>query len=360
MNEHKAEGMQRATALAESVRIGRREVGPGQPCYIVAEAGSNHNQSLEMAKELIDVAAEAGCDAVKFQTFSAATLYSKKTPQFSYLGDVDVYKLIEANELPRAWQAELFAHAQRQAITFLCSPFDLQAVDELAEIGVLAYKIASFELVDHAFLRYIAAKGKPLLLSTGMANLGDIEEAVAAILATGNREVALLHCNSVYPTPMASVNLRAMETMRQAFRCAVGFSDHTVGTTIPVAAAALGANVIEKHFTLSRRLPGPDHGPFALEPDELKALVQQIRWTATALGNGIKTCAPDELEFARKGRRSIVAAMDIPAGAVLTAEMLVVKRPGLGIPPKFMELLIGRRVRVDIAADEPVTWAHIG
>lgn len=356
VNEERDEATNRPM---ENVRVADRAIGPGAPCYIVAEVGSNHNQSLSLAKELIDVAAEAGCDAVKFQTFSADSLYSRKTPGFSYLGNIDTFTMIASNELPRTWQPELADYANRRSITFLSSPFDRQAVDELSDIGVPAYKIASFELVDLEFLQYVAAIGKPVILSTGMASLGDIEDAIDAVISTGNRQIALLHCNSVYPTPEQHVNLRAMDTIRQAFQCPVGFSDHTIGTTVPIAAVARGANLIEKHFTISRRLPGPDHGAFALEPDELKALVKQIRATELALGNPTKTCSSAEREYATKGRRSIVAAVDIPADSILTNEMLIVKRPGSGIAPKFMDIVIGRRTRTTIAADEPVTWNHL-
>ncbi|OFW76472.1 MAG: pseudaminic acid synthase [Alicyclobacillus sp. RIFOXYA1_FULL_53_8] len=346
-------------AQARPIQIAHHEIGPAEPCYIIAEVGSNHNRDLSMAKEMIDVAAEAGCDAVKFQTFSADTLYSKKTPPFSYLGDINVFDLIRANELPRAWQAELFEYAEKRGITFLSTPFDRAAVDELDDIGVPAFKIASFELVDLPFLHYIAGKGKPMIVSTGLANLGEIEEAIGAIRSAGNQQIALLHCNSLYPTPAELVNLRAMRTMRMAFRTPVGFSDHTIGTTIPIAAVAMGANLIEKHFTLSRNLPGPDHGPFALEPDELHSLVRQIRSTEQALGDGIKQRSREEEEMAQKGRRSIVAATDIASGVRITRDMLRVKRPGTGIAPKFLEVVIGRTTRTQIFADDPITWDGI-
>lgn len=343
----------------ETIRIGNRFIGTGEPCFIIAEAGSNHNRDLEMARKLIDVAAEAGCDAVKFQTYSADTLYSRRTPRFSYLGKQDVYGLIKRCELPREWQRELFDYAQSRSILFLSSPFDFQAVDELDQIGVPAFKIASFELVDTALLQYAAAKGKPMILSTGMANLGEIEEAIRTVKATGNDRVILLHCNSLYPAPAEAVNLRAMITVKNAFYCPVGYSDHTVGTTISAAAVAMGANVIEKHFTLSRQLPGPDHGPFALEPEELKMLVRQIREVERALGDGIKQRSGAEEEMARKGRRSVIAAVEIPQGTRITREMLTVKRPGFGIPPKHIDLIVGREARQHIPADEPITWQMI-
>ena len=351
--------MEHTQSLSTTIQIGERIVGRNTPCYIIAEVGSNHHRDLATAKAMIDVAADAGCDAVKFQTFSADTLYSTKTPHFSYLGDTDVFALIQANELPRAWQAELFDYAMARSITFLSTPFDTAAVDELDDIGVPAFKIASFELVDLDFLRYIGAKGKPVILSTGMANLGEVEEAITAIQSAGNDQIALLHCNSLYPTPANAVNLRAIQTLTRAFGCPVGFSDHTEGTTAAVAAVALGASVIEKHITLSRAFSGPDEGPFTLAPDELKALVQQIRFTERAMGTGIKQRSPLEEEMALRGRRSVVAATDIPSGAVIDRTMLVVKRPGYGMAPKWMDVVVGRTARVRIAADEPVTWDMI-
>lgn len=344
---------------SRSIRIGNRFVGPGKPCYIIAEAGANHNRDLDLAKALIAVAVDAGCDAVKFQTYSAETLYSRFTPRFSYLGEQNVYDLIKRCELPREWQQELFDYAKARAIHFLSTPFDFQAIDELDQIGVEAFKIASFELVDTWLIEYAAAKGKPMILSTGMANLGEIEEAIQAVKGAGNDQIILLHCNSLYPTPVQTVNLQAMVTMKNAFFCPIGFSDHTTGTAVPIAAAALGANVIEKHFTLSRRLPGPDHGPFALEPGELKELVRQIREVEEALGDGIKQRSAAEEEMALKGRRSVIAAVEIPQGTCVTRAMLNVKRPGIGIPPKYLTLIVGKEAKRHIKEDEPITWDMI-
>ncbi|MET3292094.1 UNVERIFIED_CONTAM: sialic acid synthase SpsE [Brevibacillus sp. OAP136] len=341
------------------VRIGARRVGNGSPCYIIAEAGANHNRDLAMAKALIDVAADAGCDAVKFQTYSAQTLYSKYTPTFSYLGDQNVYELIKSCELPREWQFELMTYANERKLDFLSTPFDFSAVDDLVAIGVPAIKIASFELVDLELLRYAAATGKPLILSTGMASLGEVEEALEVIRSEGNRQLVLLHCNSLYPTPAKAVNLRTMHTLQNAFFCPVGFSDHTVGSVIATAAAALGAAVIEKHFTLSRKLPGPDHGAFALEPEELRQMVADIRAVEAAMGTGSKKRDAAEEEMALKGRRSIIAATDIIQGMVITKDMLNVKRPGTGIPPKFLDLVVGRVAQQDIREDEPIGWHMI-
>jgi N-acetylneuraminate synthase/N,N'-diacetyllegionaminate synthase len=337
------------------VRIGKRSVGEGHPCYIIAEAGSNHNRNKSTARKLIEVAAEAGVDAVKFQTYSAETLYSKKTPRFTNLKDRNVYDLIKEIELPRQWQGELSDICKSHGVDFMSSPFDNQAIDELAELDVPAYKIASFELVDLDLIAYAASKKKPMILSTGMANLGDIEDAVRTVLSKKNKDVILLHCNSLYPTPMEIVNLRAMDTIRSAFNVPIGFSDHTLGIMMAQVAVARGANVIEKHYTLDQKMKGPDHS-FAIEPDELAALCKGIRDIETALGTGLKDRSPEEEENYIKARRSIVARVNIPKGTVITEGMLINKRPGFGIPPKFKKLVVGRIARTDIEEDDVITW----
>jgi N,N'-diacetyllegionaminate synthase len=344
---------------APRVRIGERWVGEGEPCFVIAEAGANHNRDLAMGRELIDVAAEAGADAVKFQTYSAETLYSKKTPRFSYLqgvSDKETWDLIKEIELPRQWQGELAAHAARRGIRFLSSPFDVQAVDELTALDVPAYKIASFEIVDLPLIGYAAAKGRAMILSTGLASYEDVADAVAACAAVGNRDVILLQCASLYPAPPSRMNLRAMATLRQAFAVPVGLSDHSLGIHIAAAAVALGASVIEKHFTLDRSLPGPDH-PFAIEPGELRDMIRHIRDVEAALGDGLKLGpAPEEEEMHQKGRRSLIAARAIPRGTTIERSMIAVKRPGFGIRPKFVDLVVGRVARIDIEEDTVLTW----
>jgi N,N'-diacetyllegionaminate synthase len=342
-------------------QIGARPVGGGSPAYVIAEAGANHNRDLEIAKQLIDVAAEAGADAVKFQTYKGSDLYSSKTPHFEYLkDDRSPAELLDALALPREWQPELADHARARGIAFFSAPFDNDAVDTLAAVGVPALKIASFELVDLPLIRYAAAVGVPMILSTGMATYGEIEDALGAVQETGNRQVALLRCASVYPAPAEIINLRAMATMREAFGVPVGLSDHTTGISVPAGAAALGANLVEKHFTLSRELEGPDH-PFALEPDELRAMVAAIRDVEAALGTG-RLEGPSEAEAGemyRLARRSVVAAADIPAGTAITREMLTIKRPGYGVKPRDLDLLVGRSARVDIEFDDVITWEMV-
>lgn len=349
----------------KKIKIGDRLVGEGEPCFIIAEAGSNHDGKLEQARQLIDVAEEAGADAVKFQTYSAEKLYSRKTPIMEYLKgnklvkkDESVWDLIKKIEMSRRWHKPLADYCKEKGIIFLSTPFDLKAVDELEEVGMMAYKIASFEITHLPLLEYVAKKEKPIVLSTGMADLSDIELALDTIYKQANRYVILLHCAVGYPPKYDNLNLRAMQTMRQAFQLPVGFSDHALGITSSIAAVALGACVIEKHFTLDRKLKGPDH-PFALEPDELKDMVQAIRDTEASLGSSIKKHTFAEKEMYRLARRSLVATRNIPKGTVITKEMIDVKRPGYGIHPKMMNVVIGRMAKVDLEEDDILTWEMV-
>ncbi len=340
------------------IKIRNYEIGEAAPAFVIAEAGANHNRDLNLAKELIDAAVEAKADAVKFQIYSAETMYSRRVPYHSGYPK-PLWDLIKEIETPRDWIPELAAYCEKKGIIFFATPFDPTAVDEL-DPYVPFYKIASFELVDYPLLEYTAKKGKPIILSTGMATLGEIQEAVERIEKTGNQDIILLQCASKYPAEPSIMNLRAMETLRKAFpNAVVGLSDHTMGIHISVAAVAMGAKVIEKHFTLSRDMEGPDH-PFAIEPEELKEMVYQIRDVEAALGDGQKAGpTPEEAENYRLGRRSIHARVDIPKGTRITREMLATKRPGLGIHPRFMEIIVGRRAVRDIEADEWITWEMV-
>jgi N,N'-diacetyllegionaminate synthase len=342
-----------------TIDVGGRRIGDGAPCFVIAEAGANHNRDLGLAKELIAVAADAGADAVKFQTYSAETLYSKKTPSFSYLApltDKSTFDLIKEIELPREWQPLLAEEAHRRGLLFMSTPFDHAAVDELDCLGVPAFKIASFEIVDLPLVRHAAAKGKPMIISTGLADYEDIGDALAECRAVGNDDVVLLQCASLYPAPPDVMNLRAIGTLRRAFGTLVGLSDHSLGIHMAAAARALGACVIEKHYTVSRALRGPDH-PFAVEPDELRSMVRHIREVEAALGDGHKLGpGPSEREMYEKARRSVVAAEAIPRGRRIERSMLTIKRPGFGIRPKFIDLLVGRVAKIDIDEDTVVTW----
>jgi N,N'-diacetyllegionaminate synthase len=301
------------------VQIGKRRVGAGEPCYVIAEAGANHDRDLDVARRLVDVAADAGADAVKFQTYSGRALYSTKTPRFDYLGELGakpVHELLDEVALPRDWQPLLAAHCRDAGIEFLSSPFDREAVDELDALDVAAFKIASFELVDLTLIEYAASKGRPLILSTGMATMGEIEDAIVTAQSAGARGICLLQCASLYPAPPPVMNLRSMATMQAAFGVPVGLSDHTLGIHVASAGVALGAALLEKHFTLDRTRRGPDHR-FAVEPGELKEMVAHVRDVEVALGDGRKAgpSAEEAVEMYAKARRSVVATCAIPANA---------------------------------------------
>ena len=333
--------------MKDTVQIGTRLVGSDQPIFIIAEAGSNHDRKLEQAKQLIEAAAQSGADAVKFQLFTADDLYPADSP---------VYAAVKSVELPAEWLPELAEHSERSGVMFLSSPFSRSAVDSLADVNVLAYKWASSETVNLQLLQYAAAKRKPILLSTGMCDLADIHEAVEVIHSEGNRDIVLLQCTSLYPAPPEQVHLRAMDTLSAAFQLPVGFSDHTLDIITAVAAVARGACVIEKHLTINRSLPGPDHS-YALEPSEFKKMVQAIRDTEQALGSPIKTMLPDEGRYAR--RDSMHAARDIAAGETFTSEMIVYRRPGDGLRPRYLQAVMGRAARRSLAKGEAITWESV-
>ncbi len=349
--------------MTKKIKIGERFVGNGEPVFIIAEAGSNHDRKLEQAKRLIDIAAKAGADAIKFQTFSADKLVARLVPG---TGDEEtparcaaMYESFKRVELPRRWHRILAEYAEKRGLIFLSSPFDEEAVDLLDEIGVPAFKVASGDLTNLPLIRYMARKGKPMIVSTGVSTLQEVREAVNTIKKTGNKDVILLHCVSMYPTPPENVNLLVMKTLEKKFRLPVGFSDHTLGIEASIAAVALGAVMIEKHFTISRKLRGPDHF-FALEPRELMKMVNSIREVEKMRGRGIKEVLEGEKEGRFLGRRSIFAATDIPAGTVLKKEMLTILRPALGLEPKYLHKVIGKRAKKNIKRYEPITWDKIG
>jgi sialic acid synthase SpsE len=336
-----------------------RRIGDGQPCFVIAEIGSNHNHDFGMATAMIDAAAEAGVDAVKFQTFRAATHFSKFAPGFSTYEFSRPFELIQSLELDRTWHARLQTYCQDRHLVFLSSPCDVDAIDELDALGTPAFKLASFDLTDLVLLRHMARKGRPIILSTGMADWMDIQRAVDVCKEEGNAQIILLQCTSLYPAPAALANLRAMKVMRDAFGMLTGYSDHTEGDHVCLAAVGLGACLVEKHITLDRQLPGPDHA-FSMEPGELVQMVRRIRDVEAALGDGHKTGPrPEEREMFEKGRRSLHAACRITAGEVITAAMVTSKRPGLGIAPYLMPVVIGRTARTDIDADQWITWDMI-
>ena len=316
---------------------------------IIAEAGVNHNGDLARAKQLIDAAAAAGADWVKFQTFCAERLVTLGAKKADYqaentAAEESQFTMLHRLELTRVMHEELIAHCQLRGIQFFSTAFDTQSVDLLVDLGLEAFKIPSGEITNLPYLRHIGRYGKPVILSTGMSTLGDIEAALDALEHAGTPRsgITVLHCNTEYPTPMADVNLRAMRAIHDAFGVAVGYSDHTLGIEVPIAAVALGATVVEKHFTMDRRLPGPDHKA-SLEPDELKAMVRAIRNVEIAMGDGIKRPSPSELKNRPIGRKSIVAARPIASGEAFSAENLTTKRPGTGISPMRWDELLGKK-----------------
>ena len=342
--------------------IGNRRIGPGEPTFIVAEAGSNHNGSLQIARSLVESAAAAGADAVKFQTFVAERIVSETSMTASSLdghmreGET-VTDLFRRLELPREWHVELRDLALSHGLTFLSTPFDEASADLLERLNVPAFKVASYDLTHLPLLRHLAGKGKPTILSTGMGTLGEIEEAVG-IFREKDVPVAILHCPLGYPPPLETINLAAIDTLRRAFDIPVGFSDHTAGWTMPVAAVARGASILEKHITMDRGLPGPDHH-FALEPQDLNAMVRAVREVEKAAGDGLLRFHPHQQEFFRAGRRSLFAAAKISKGETITRDKILVIRPATGIAPKYLERVVGRVAQRDIDARHPITWDDI-
>ena len=337
-------------------------------CFIVAEAGVNHNGSLESALRLVDAAADAGADAVKFQTFSADRLVSASAPKAEYqareTGGGSQHAMLKALELSPSDHVALGTRCAERGIEFMSTPFDEEAADFLVSIGMRRIKVPSGELTNPRLLRHVARFDVPLIVSTGMADLAEVQEAVAwiedarrgagAVAALADR-VTLLHCTSNYPATPADVNLTAMRSMATATRLPVGYSDHTSGIEVALAAVALGACVIEKHFTLDRSLPGPDHRA-SLEPAELAKMVSGIRAVEAALGDGVKRPQASELAVRDVARRSVILAADRPAGHVLRRDDLALLRPGNGIPPKSLDAVVGRRLARAVGAGSALQW----
>lgn len=342
----------------KDVEINGRKLGPGHPCFIIAEAGVNHNGSMETARRLIDVAVNARADAVKFQTFNAERLATHHAPKAAYQrqnsGPESQYEMLRRLELTEEAHRELFDYCRTQGILFMSTPFDEQSADFLDELGVPVFKIPSGELTNLPFLAHVARKSKPMIVSTGMATISEVEMAVQTIRRAGNDRIILLHCVSNYPAAAAEINLRAMLTMQMAFGVPVGYSDHTQGIAVALGSIALGAAVVEKHFTLNRSMPGPDHQA-SLEPQELTQLVEGIRAVTAALGDGRKEPTLSELSIAAVARRSIVATRPILTGTILTEEMIALRRPGTGLPPLMRDYVLGRRARQDIESGALLT-----
>jgi N,N'-diacetyllegionaminate synthase len=331
------------------IRLEGRDIGGGAPAFVIAEAGVNHNGRLDLAEQLVDVAAEAGCDAVKFQTFDPALVAAASADKAGYQQETTgeegtQLEMLQGLVLSQEDHVRLRARAADRGIVFLSTPFDEPSADFLDALGVPAFKVSSGDLTNVFLLEHLAAKGKPLLISTGM---GTLEEVLAALATVQGADVALFHCVSSYPAEPADCNLGAMAELRGATGRPVGWSDHTLGIDVTVAAAALGAELVEKHVTLSRTLPGPDHRA-SLEPPELAAMVRGIRTAEAARGDGTKRPRPGELQVASVVRRSLAYGADLPAGTLLERHHLVALRPGTGIPTAHLGEVVGRPLRVDV------------
>jgi len=353
------------------MRIADRSIGPDQPCYVIAEAGVNHDGDVGKAVELVAVAAEAGADAVKFQTFRAETLASAQAPMFDYVerrggagpsrigGGESQREMLARLELPIDAFERLRDEAAGRGIAFWSTPFDPPDVAVVARLGAPAIKLPSGEINHPALLDAAAASGLPIVMSTGMATLDEVRWAIDRLRLGGATKLALLHCVSCYPADPADMNLRAMDTLAATFDLPVGLSDHTLGLPIALAAVARGASLLEKHFTLDRAAPGPDHAA-SLEPDELTRLVREVRQIESAMGDGQKRPIPAEEATRRAARRSLVAARDLEAGTVLTADMLIARRPGTGLPPTALDEVLGARLNVRLDAGRVLERAHLG
>ena len=345
--------------MAKNVQIGKHLIGPGQPAFIIAEAGINHDGDVEKAKKLIDVAAEAKADAVKFQTFQADKLVTSNALRSSYIVEgsyegESFRDLLQRLELTWDDFAMLEEYATQRGLFFLSTPFDEESVDFLVELGVKALKVPSGDVTHLPLLKHIASKNLPIIMSTGMASLGEIEEAIETIYGTGNGQLILMHCVSWYPAAFADVNLRVMETLRQAFQVPTGYSDHTLGIAISIAARAMGACILEKHFTLDKNAFGPDHAA-SIEPEELTQLVKSVREVELSLGYPVKRIGEVEMGQRDVHRRSIVAAVPIMAGTTIEPAMLAVKRPGNGLAPRYLDWIIGKKATRDIQAEELIS-----
>lgn len=340
---------------ATTIAIDRKEIGGANRCYVIAEAGVNHNGDLNIAKELVDAAVEAGADAVKFQTFSADRLAAPSAARAPYQASGDKnggqYEMLKKLELSASDHDHLFRHATARGITFLSTPFDRQSADLLADLGVAAFKIGSGDLTDRFLLARVAKFGRPVLLSTGGSTLAEVGAALDVLRDNGNPPTALLHCVSTYPAKVEGINLRAMDTLLRAFPIPVGFSDHTEDLLAPVMAVSMGASLLEKHMTLARTMSGPDHG-FSLEPTDFGKLVAEIRRVEGALGDGRKEPLPEEKPIMDVARKSLFAARRIEADSTIGEADLIALRPANGLSPMEAHRLIGHVARQTVEAGQ--------
>ena len=341
------------------IRLGGRTIGGGSGVFVIAEIGINHNGSVEEAVKLIDAAADCGADAVKFQSFRAEHLLVCTRDRYAQQsGEETAYDLLRRCELSFDEQEKLKGHADKRGIIFLSTPFDNEGVDFLDRLGVPAFKVASGDITHFPLLRHIAVKGKPVFLSTGMSYLDEVIEAVRLLRDGGSPEILLMHCTASYPASSRDMNLRTLETLQSYFGLLTGLSDHSRGILFSLAAAAMGAVAVERHFTLDRDAIGPDHKA-SLDPDGLKELVKNLHRLEKGMGSGVKRPAESEADGRRLGRRSIVASVDIQAGERIISDMLTCKRPGVGIAPKFRDQVTGMTSRGFIAKDTILKWEDL-
>ena len=345
------------------MKIGNRRIGKGEPAYIIAEMSANHAGSIENAKKIIRAAKEAGADCVKIQTYTPDTITIDCDNEYfqiekgTWKGE-NLYRLYGKAYTPWEWHKELLEEAKKIGIDFFSTPFDHTAVDFLEEIGVEFYKIASFELVDLPLIRYVASKGKPMIMSTGMSTLGEIEAAVKAVREMGNDQLALLRCASAYPAITDEMNLKTMQNMGEIFQLPIGLSDHSMGSVGAVTAVALGANIIEKHFCLAREIENPD-ASFSMTPEEFSSMVKDIRQAEKAVGC-ISYGSTRQEESNVVFRRSVFCVKDIKKGEKITEENVRIIRPGYGMEPKFYPEILGQRALKDIKRGTPMQWSMIG
>jgi N-acetylneuraminate synthase len=356
--------METGRDIMQTVKLGNVEVGSGHPPYIIAEVGSNHNGDMNLCRELIDAAAEAGANAVKFQSWTDKSLiaeeeyerntdYSDKKKHFGSLRE-----MVTAYQLTSDQHLQANARCLEQGIAFCSTPFSNEEVDLLDSLNVPFFKVASMDVVHLPLLRYIARKRQPVVISTGMSTMGEIEQAVDTIRAEGNDQIVLLHCVSIYPPEYETIHLRNMETLQRAFECPVGFSDHTLGTAIPLAAIALGACMIEKHFTLDQGMAGWDHA-ISADPGQMRTIVREGKNIVTALGSGRRTVSNDEMEKRKKFRRSLVARHALRKGHILSESDFDAKRPGTGVAPNEIQYVVGRTLAGDLGEDQVLRWSHL-
>ena len=342
------------------VTIGNKIIGNNHPSFIIAEVGSNFNNNLDKAKELVDLAIEVGADAVKFQSFLAERIICKEAfegLQVSFQSNwkKSVWDVYKNAEFPREWHKELFNYCKKKGIIFFSAPYDKEAVDLLDEIGCNCFKIGSGEISNPEFLKYVASKGKPIILSCGATNMAEIQEAVNAIRSTGNNDIILLQCIVNYPSPIEQANVRAMLSIGKAFQTIVGYSDHSPGDTVVCTAVALRAKVIEKHFTFDKTSDGPDH-PHSLDISEFKQMVKHIRNVEVALGSYEKFVVEAEKDTFFLQRRSLFASKDIPKNTKITNEMISILRPQAGILPKYKNDIIGLFTKKSLKKGNPINW----